>query len=676
MSINTKKVMAVFLTLLLVFGSGSGTFAIPDPFDSPYLVHGNDTGATTKFYYADTGDVFLDVSSYSYLKIEENDFNNPPEFVAPGLWISWSVSGATMSWESNFPIQYVFVKSGNLSSSGPIELYTDQNTGNQYGYLYEYTGGEKSGVTSTSPRAVSHFSFIYRLPEVVEYEISVKKIVSGDEDDADPTFQFQLVDELTDIVVATASVKAGETAAFTPKVPEGDYYIREVNPPSGYTPQSDIQVPASEVVQNPTYEFTNRFDKDLFTVSVTKTMSGIKPNPPVPFTFELVKVIEGEPDVWEVVDTIIIYNEGTESFDPVEEGTYFVREVDPGINYKVTGDSEEFYIGPNNKTVNKTFNNEHLTYEIEVSKYTFYDDIYDPYEIPNGLPQVFALSIESEPEFTFELWNIDDPENPVFIDSLTLPPYGSGKFKPVEAGEYLVKEVDVPDHFRQVTVGEDDELVKEIMLGGEEGWEGALFRFYNQRLYDITVNKEITGGGPNSTFTFKLFDAETDEEIDEVMIQGSGSATFKPVPSGEYYVREMAPPSGYALVGDNDLAAIVNSDQPEDEVSFTNRYVTTEETTEGTTESTTETTTESTTETTTEATTEVTTEETTEIITTEPVPLDLDIIFDEPETEELIVEEEVPLGDALPQTGQLPAALFYGLGSLLSAVGVYVRKRK
>lgn len=674
MSIYTKKVMAILLTLLLVFGSGSGTFAIPDPFDSPYLVHGNDSGATTKFYYADTGDVFLDVSGYSYLKIEDKDFNNPPKFVAPGLWISWSVSGATMNWTSNFPIHYVFVKSGNLSSSGPIELYTDQNTGNQYGYLYEYTGGEKSGMTSTSPRAVSHFTFIFRLPEVVEYEVSVKKVVSGDKDDSDPTFQFQLVDDLTDITVATASVKAGETATFTPKVPEGDYYIREVNPPSGYTPQSNIQVPASEVVQNPTYEFTNRFDKDLFTVSVTKTMSGIKPNPPVPFTFELIKVTEGEPDVWELVDTVIIYNEGTESFDPVEEGTYFVREVDPGINYEVTGDSGEFYIGPNNKTVNKTFNNHHLTYEIDVSKYTFYDDIYDPNEYMNGEQQVFALSIEGEPEFTFELWNIDDPENPIFIDSLTLPPFGSGTFIPVEAGKYLVKEVDVPDHFRQVTVGEDDELIKEIELGGE-GWEGALFRFYNQRLYDIIVNKEITGGGPNSTFTFKLFDAETDEEIDEVMIQGSGSATFKPVPSGQYYVREMTPPSGYSLVGENDLAAEVNSEQHEDEVFFTNRYVTTEPTTEVTTEPTTEATTEPTTGVTTEATTEATTESTEEI-TTEPVPLNLDIIYDEPETEELIVEEEVPLGDALPQTGQLPAGLFYGFGSLLSAAGVYIRRRR
>ncbi|HAS74873.1 MAG TPA: hypothetical protein DCS67_12080 [Clostridiales bacterium UBA8960] len=88
-----------------------------------------------------------------------------------------------------------------------------------------------------------------------------------------------------------------------------------------------------------------------------------------------------------------------------------------------------------------------------------------------------------------------------------------------------------------------------------------------------------------------------------------------------------------------------------------------------TTEETTETTTV-----TTEVTTE-TTEETTEIITTEPVPLNLDIIYDEPEVEEL-TEEETPLGAGLPQTGQLPAALFYGFGGLISAAGVYIKKRR
>ncbi|MDH8679233.1 MucBP domain-containing protein [Fusibacter bizertensis] len=80
-----------------------------------------------------------------------------------------------------------------------------------------------------------------------------------------------------------------------------------------------------------------------------------------------------------------------------------------------------------------------------------------------------------------------------------------------------------------------------------------------------------------------------------------------------------------------------------------------------------------------------TTEATTEEITTEPVPLgeatvvNFDSIYDDmemPTTEEIMLpEEETPLADALPQTGQLPGELFYGIGGLLSAVGVFMKRR-
>ena len=39
-------------------------------------------------------------------------------------------------------------------------------------------------------------------------------------------------------------------------------------------------------------------------------------------------------------------------------------------------------------------------------------------------------------------------------------------------------------------------------------------------------------------------------------------------------------------------------------------------------------------------------------------------------------EEETPLADALPATGQLPVELFYGAGGLISAVGVMIRRKK
>ncbi|OJV63019.1 MAG: hypothetical protein BGO41_09955 [Clostridiales bacterium 38-18] len=116
--------------------------------------------------------------------------------------------------------------------------------------------------------------------------------------------------------------------------------------------------------------------------------------------------------------------------------------------------------------------------------------------------------------------------------------------------------------------------------------------------------------------------------------------------------------------------------------------VTTEATTEATTESTTEATTEPPTNPPTEATTEPPTnpptEATTEEIPTEPVPLgpanepfNFDSFYDtiQDTTEEVIIDESTPLGSALPQTGQLPPELYYGIGSIISAAGIIIKRK-
>ncbi|HAS73270.1 MAG TPA: hypothetical protein DCS67_03910 [Clostridiales bacterium UBA8960] len=60
----------------------------------------------------------------------------------------------------------------------------------------------------------------------------------------------------------------------------------------------------------------------------------------------------------------------------------------------------------------------------------------------------------------------------------------------------------------------------------------------------------------------------------------------------------------------------------------------------------------------------------------EPQMIDLDIIYDDPEfEEEIVLEEDVPLGSALPQTGQLPAEVYYGVGSVISLFGLTLKRR-
>ncbi len=84
-----------------------------------------------------------------------------------------------------------------------------------------------------------------------------------------------------------------------------------------------------------------------------------------------------------------------------------------------------------------------------------------------------------------------------------------------------------------------------------------------------------------------------------------------------------------------------------------------------------------------------TTEASTETLLPEALPLGEASIFDfdsfqsslatdtTESVEEIIIdEEETPLADALPQTGQLPAELFYGIGGLISAAGVFLKRKR
>jgi len=58
-------------------------------------------------------------------------------------------------------------------------------------------------------------------------------------------------------------------------------------------------------------------------------------------------------------------------------------------------------------------------------------------------------------------------------------------------------------------------------------------------------------------------------------------------------------------------------------------------------------------------------EVTTEVITTQSE-----------EPSEVVLDEATPLGDALPKTGQVSPELFYGLGGLISAAGIYLKRKK
>ena len=80
---------------------------------------------------------------------------------------------------------------------------------------------------------------------------------------------------------------------------------------------------------------------------------------------------------------------------------------------------------------------------------------------------------------------------------------------------------------------------------------------------------------------------------------------------------------------------------------------------------------------TTQPATEAPTEPATEALTEEETPLApaTTAAATEAAQEEIDVEE-VPLADALPQTGQLPSELFYAIGTAISGLGLFLKRRK
>lgn len=207
------------------------------------------------------------------------------------------------------------------------------------------------------------------------------------------------------------------------------------------------------------------------------------------------------------------------------------------------------------------------------------------------------------------------------------------------------------------------------LVGGTATFEFAitLKNVGNRTLYALTVVDEMTGPD-GATMTYS-------PEPDDV---GEDGVVF-------YLEMSLAPGESTVFnytvtvnrIGVYDNTVVGYGYHIEDRISDTDDARVSVTETPATTEQTTEPPTDPTTEPPTTPTTEGTTESTTEDIPDEDVALglDIDLIYDEPE--ELIVDEEdVPLGSALPQTGQLPAGLFYGFGGLITAAGTFMKRKR
>lgn len=511
----------------------------------------------------------------------------------------------------------------------------------------------------------------------LKFNINVEKKVTGVPFFNNITFYFDLyldVDDGDDILKDTVSIVGAGSATFAP-VLEGNYYVSERDPDNSIYHLVDLSQDYNKEhiyigpnADSNTVTFTNHHITYL--LKVVKTVTGDERLEEHEFIFNLYR--QSDPNI--VIDTVKFFGAGEETFKPLEAGTYIVREVPvPGYELIPAGDRVVTFPAPEPEAT--AFASLDATESIIITpvadatvyfenKYTRLYDISVIKDI-EGLPEGAPSSV-----FTFALFNTFAPT--VEVDRITIIGEDVGHFKPVPAGNYIIKEINLPAGYEQVPfeteIQDETTLDGSASVGPVQPAVRVLFKNIFTQMFDIKVNKTLSGGSQNAVFTFRLFKVGNPEYLQELKIAGTGTDYFEPVPAGEYYVKEVNVPSGYDLRTTNDQPAVVHAQKPEAEVSFRNEYV--EESTEPTTAP------PSTEPTTAPPTTEPTTAPpSTENLTDESIAegFNFDLIYDEPEE---LTEEETPLAAALPQTGQLPAGLFYGLGGLISSLGVYLKKRK
>ena len=510
----------------------------------------------------------------------------------------------------------------------------------------------------------------------LKFNINVEKKVTGVPFFNNITFYFDLyldVEEGEDILIETVSIVGAGSATFAP-VLEGNYYVSERNPDNSIYHLVDLSQDYNKEhiyigpnADSNTVTFTN--EHITYLLGVVKTVTGDKPLEDHEFVFNLYR--QTDPNI--IIDTVKFTGAGEATFKPLEAGTYIVREV-PAPGYELIPAGDRVVTFPVPEPEATVFASMDATESIIITPVTDatvyfenkYTRLYDISVIKDiqGLPEGAPSSV-----FTFALFNSFAPT--VEVDRVTIIGEGVGHFKPVPAGNYIIREINLPAGYEQVPFETEIQDVTTLdgnaSVGPDQTAVRVPFKNIYTQMFDIKVNKTLTGGSQNAEFTFRLFEVGNPEYLQEIKISGTGSNYFDPVPAGEYYVKEVNLPSGYVLRTTNDQPAVVHVEKPEAEVSFRNDYI--EESTEPTTAPPT------TEPTTAPPTTAPTTAPTTENLTDEFIPegFNFDLIFDEPEE---LTEEETPLGAALPQTGQLPAGLFYGLGGLISSLGVFLKKRK
>ncbi len=343
----------------------------------------------------------------------------------------------------------------------------------------------------------------------------------------------------------------------------------------------------------------------------------------------------------------------------------YVKGGNTGYLYHYPGGatSDKFLRAPNNSG-GKHPDISHVTFYFKLGKITINKEV-------NGTPNVNE---------TFE-FEIEGPYG--YSETVSIVGAGSVSLFPLAFGDYTITEINIPNNYE---IDDDD---KEVEIKWSNKHRTVTFvNNYEEPTTEEPTTEEPTTEEP--TTEEPTTEEPTTEEPTTEEPTTEEPTTEEPTteePTTEEPTTEE--PTTEEPTTEEPTTEEPTTEEPTTEEPTTEEPTTEEPTTEQPTteEPPTELPTETPTEPPTELPTEVPTESPTEVIEEEDTPLGPAITFTdidsflEPEMPELeeeveLIEEEVPLADALPETGQLPIEMFYGLGSLISISGIALKKKQ
>lgn len=328
---------------------------------------------------------------------------------------------------------------------------------------------------------------------------------------------FQLYDKYGNAVKTSEVTTGTDGTALFDKLRFGDYTLKELTPPVGYKPNSQVYSITIDGTDNKAATQTIENEQILVPIQVKKTDAD--GNLLAGAVFTLYDSNEQAVKTSPATDA-----DGLTGFTNIPFGTYTIRETTAPNGYLLSA-------------TGKTVTVDDSTYQVPSALST---DFTDDKAGTITVTKTDADTGETLAGAVFQL--LDAGKNPVSDPRITNPAAATGAggvavFSNLPYGTYYVKELTAPSHY------ELGALSQAIVLGGSRT-EAAVTITNKQMLGKVQIKKTDTAGNPLAGAEFTIYDGSQNELFRKTS-GTDGIAAFEGLPVGDYTIRETKAPEGY-----------------------------------------------------------------------------------------------------------------------------------